>query len=130
MHASLSINKTPSSVQSKFRHNHTRSFYKEAQPTQKSPNISIKYFKSKIRKCKIIKMPPVILKPIGKPPPYTTAQSWSVFEGFSKVRLCNKFSSFKREIASLTKMMVLYTWIQLWNNLKLNPEITEVIVPK
>ena len=75
-------------------------------------------------------MPSVILKPIGKPPPYTTAQSWSVFEGYSKVRLSHKFSSFKREIASLTKMMVLYTWIQLCSHLKLNPEVTEVIIPK
>ena len=75
-------------------------------------------------------MPAFVIKPIDKMPPYVTAQSWAIFEGFSKVRLSWKFSSAKREIASLTKMMVLYTWINIWKQLDINPESTDIPVHK
>ena len=78
---------------------------------------------------KYLKMPCFTVKPIEKAPPYVTAQSWAIIEGFSKVRLSWKFSSAKREIASLTKMMVLYTWIQLWKQLNINPESTDITIP-
>jgi len=50
---------------------------------------------------------------IDKTPPYATSKSWVMYDQSSKKLLCSKLSTSKREIASLTKIMVLYTWIKI-----------------
>lgn len=47
------------------------------------------------------------------PLPYITAQSWMLFDGLTGKTIQSKKATIKREVASLTKMMTLYTTCQL-----------------
>jgi len=67
---------------------------------------------------------------IEKTPPYASSKSWAVYESGGKKMLWSKLPNLKREIASLTKIMVLYTWIKLCKRFKLDPEDELVEIPQ
>jgi D-alanyl-D-alanine carboxypeptidase len=114
-----SIVKRCETVAKTRRQNHAKSFSAQLPQTQKTKKIVINLTQIKMRNSKISTTSSSLLKvkPIEKTPPYVTAQSWIVYDAKSKIVLAQKFASMKREIASLTKIMVFYACLQLCKEL-------------
>jgi serine-type D-Ala-D-Ala carboxypeptidase (penicillin-binding protein 5/6) len=73
---------------------------------------------------------------IDKPAPLLTSQSWVVMDQDSREVLFGKFEAERREVASLTKIMTIYTvlnlidrtvGIDLNERVTVDPSVTEVI---
>lgn len=63
---------------------------------------------------------------LDKPAPLVTAQSWAIFDVKSQTFLFGKMEREKREIASLTKIMTLYTVLRLLEKLDID-EMTAIV---
>jgi D-alanyl-D-alanine carboxypeptidase len=59
---------------------------------------------------------------MDKPPPHTTAYNWAIYDQEKCVLLFGKNERERREVASLTKIMVAYTVLKLSQRLGLDIE--------
>jgi D-alanyl-D-alanine carboxypeptidase len=65
---------------------------------------------------------------MDKAPPFVTARSWAIFDVTSDKFMFGKFESDRREVASLTKMMVAYTVTAIceWFEIDIESQLIEV----
>jgi D-alanyl-D-alanine carboxypeptidase len=64
------------------------------------------------------------------PLPYISAQSWAIFDAKTMKLVQGKKENYKREIASITKMMTFYTVLRLLERFNLDIEDQILIVSK
>lgn len=113
----------PTSVQSRIQYHQPII----AQPKSKDTSSELSNFpKSEIKLAKIL---------LDRPPPHVSALSWVVLDQSTKEVLFGKLEKDRREIASLTKIMTIYTVLQLCDKHKVDlntpvvvhDSVTEVI---
>lgn len=57
---------------------------------------------------------------MDRPPPLISAASWAVYDRRSKEVWFGKLEKERREVASLTKIMTIYTTLKLCDKLKID----------
>ncbi len=64
------------------------------------------------------------------PLPYVTAQSWSIYDSKTSKYISGKKENYKREVASITKMMTFYTTLKLLDRYNIDPATTIITVSR
>jgi D-alanyl-D-alanine carboxypeptidase len=59
---------------------------------------------------------------MDKAPPFVTAKSWAIFDCSNEKLMFGKFESDRREVASLTKLMVAYAVVKICERFEIDIE--------
>lgn len=95
--------------------NHNKSHSVNATSSNKVSCSELRIRRKKIKRIihPMLKISEQNINKIDKTPPYASSQSWAIFDCSNSKLLASKLPSSKREIASLTKIMVFYTCLKL-----------------